>query len=77
MPIAPFSKSTVGDERVVDLAALDERAHGRRDRADLADEVAREVDDVGAEVAERARARACARSKRQTSVGASQPHDWR
>ena len=44
-------------DRVVDLAALDEgrreRAHGR----DPADEEVREVDDVRAQVAERARAR--------------------
>ena len=47
-------------ERVVDLVALDERlddgGHGHR----LADEVAADVDDVGAEVAERARSRGLA-----------------
>ena len=44
-------------DRVVHLAAGQERLHERRDRRDVADEVAREVDDVRAEVAERARAR--------------------
>src|SRR5919108_1617487 len=37
-------------------SAGDERPHARRDRGDLADEVAREVDDVRPEVADRARA---------------------
>src|SRR5439155_11356578 len=39
-------------EVVVHLPAGDDRAHARRDGDDLADEVARQVDDVGAEVAE-------------------------
>ena len=43
-----------GDEVVVDLPPGDDRAHDRRHRCDLADEVAREVDDVGAEIADRA-----------------------
>src|SRR5205823_5745612 len=43
-----------GDELVVDLAAGDERTDERRDGGDLTDEVARQVDQVRAEVAERA-----------------------
>ena len=43
-------------DRVVHLPAGEERLHERRHRRDLADEVAAEVDDVGAEIAERARA---------------------
>src|SRR5919198_1204357 len=63
-----------GDERVVDAVALDERAHLGRDRGDLADEVAREVDDVRAEVAERAGARHTAV---EAPVEAAHVHDAR
>ncbi len=44
-------------DRVVDVAAGDERLRDRRHLFDLADQVAREVDHVRAEVAERARPR--------------------
>ena len=43
-----------GDEMVVDVPPGHERANRGRHRRDLADQVAREVDDVRAEVAERA-----------------------
>ena len=46
-----------GLDRVVDLATGEEGVDERRDGGDLADEEAGEVDHVGAEVAERARAR--------------------
>ena len=45
------------DELVVDLATVHERADERRDRGDLADEVAPEVDQVRAQIAEHAGAR--------------------
>ena len=54
VPVAPFSNSTVATKAVVDRAAGNERADGRADRFDLADEMAREVDRMRAEVAERA-----------------------
>ena len=56
VPTEPFSNSTVGLDRVVDLPPGQERLHEPGDRRDLAVQEAREVDDVGAEVAERARA---------------------
>ena len=56
MPTAPFSNSTAASIAVVHLAVGQERLDERRDRGDLADQVAREVDDVRAEIAERARA---------------------
>ena len=46
--------------RVVDLATLDERPEEAPDGLDLSDEVAGEVDDVGGEITERARARGTA-----------------
>ena len=57
VPTAPPSKLDHGLEGVVHLAARHERRERRRDRGDLADEVARQVDHVRAEVTERARAR--------------------
>ena len=57
VPTAPFSNVDRGLDRVVDLAAGEERLDERRHRRDLADEGPRQVDDVRAEVAERARAR--------------------
>ena len=70
------SNSTVADEGVVDLMPLDERPHDRRDGDRLADEVAAQVDDVRAQVAQRSGAglRAVEAPARRR---ASQPHDWR
>ena len=45
-----------GLDRVVDLPSRDERLDDGRERGDLADEEAAQVDDVGREVADRARA---------------------
>ena len=52
MPTAPFSNST-GLDAVVHLTVGQERLDQCRDRGEVADQVAREVDDVRAEVAER------------------------
>ena len=57
VPTAPFSNVDRRLERVVDLAVRHEGVDEPRDRRDLADEEAREVDHVRAEVAERARSR--------------------
>ena len=56
VPTAPFANSDRRLDRVVDLPIRDERAEESSDLVDLADEVAREVDDVRREVSERSRA---------------------
>ena len=56
VPTAPFAKRDGRLDRVVDLPIRDEGPEEAADLVDLADEVAREVDDVRREVSERARA---------------------
>ena len=61
VPTAPPSKSTTASNASSTSRPGEERARRRGDGGDLADEVAREVDHVRAEIAERTGARRVAR----------------
>ena len=76
VPTVPLLELDRRLERVVHAAAREEGVDEPRDRRDLADEEAREVDDVRAEIAERARARPSGWKRHVSRVGSS-PQSWR
>ena len=76
VPIAPALELHRSLDRVVDLAAGEEGVDEGRDRRDVADEEAGQVDHVRAEIAERTGARRTA-SKRQVSRVGSSPQSCR